>query len=164
MAEKIGYIKLYRSLLADDLWNDDEPFSKRDAFIDLLLRTNHKHNSVYGRPVSRGQHWTSINKLATRWHWDKRKVRRTLDLFQLDGKITYESTKQGVMITIVNYSKWQGVVVDNTTNATSNTTTSNTTSATTNATQTIMNKNDIKNDKEIKASPSSYRGWGNGES
>jgi len=158
LSEKLGFIKLYRSILDDDLWLDDEPFDIRSAFIDLVLLANYKASSVYNRPVSRGQHWTSLRKLSQRWHIDRRTVKHNLELMQLDGKITFEASNRGVLITVVNYSKWQKVELSNTTKCTTECTTKYTTGCTTKCTQTRIDKEFSKEDKEIKASPSSFDG------
>jgi hypothetical protein len=44
MAE--GFIKLHRSIKDCWLWKDDEPFSKRDAWIDLLLLANYTDKKI----------------------------------------------------------------------------------------------------------------------
>ena len=57
MSHGKGYIKLYRGLQDCWIWQDKEPFTKRDAWIDLLLSANHadRHQSCFARkpfPVS----------------------------------------------------------------------------------------------------------------
>lgn len=36
-----GWIIVHRQILDSEIWNAEDPFSFRDAWIDLLLRANH---------------------------------------------------------------------------------------------------------------------------
>lgn len=109
---KQGYIKLHRQIQDCWIWNDDdEKFDKRSAWIDLLLLANHKNVKIAfdGKliVVERGQHITSIRKLATRWNWSTNKVTRFLDLLASDQMIIRESDTKKTLITIVNYDVYQ---------------------------------------------------------
>lgn len=82
-----GWIKLHRQILECDIWigfdeEPDEPFDRRSAWIDLLLRANHRDKEFLfdGQMivVGRGQLITSVRKLAARWHWGKDKTLRFL--------------------------------------------------------------------------------------
>lgn len=101
MAE--GYIKLYRRLTAHPLW-EDKPFSKGQAWIDLLLAANHAESRFYlGRtPVTAaaGQVVTSEVKLADRWGWSRQKVRNFLALLTADGMLTKTSGKKMTVLTL----------------------------------------------------------------
>ena len=71
-----GWICLHRKILESDVWMDDEePFDKRSAWVDLLLMANHKENSMifdgHKLVVERGQIVTSVRKLSSRWRWSK---------------------------------------------------------------------------------------------
>lgn len=106
-----GYVKIYRCIEDDVLWQDPEPFSKRAAWIDLILMANHKDSSfLMGMRkinIKRGQKWTSIGKLCDRWHWGRDKVSRYLNLLESEGMIWQERTNHGLLITVVNYAKYQ---------------------------------------------------------
>lgn len=106
-----GYVKIYRCIEDDPIWQDDEPYSKRAAWIDLILQVNHKDSSfILGMQkiiVKRGQKWTSIGKLCERWHWGREKVSRYLNLLESEGMIWQERTNRGLLITLVNYAKFQ---------------------------------------------------------
>ena len=75
-----GWIKLYRQLQHNPIWQSSEPFSRRDAWIDLLLLANHEERVIIVKGkkqvIGEGQHWTSYRILADRWHWSYEKVRR----------------------------------------------------------------------------------------
>lgn len=110
-----GYIKLYRKITDCDIFNNDEPFDKRSAWIDLLLLANHKDNFVFNGMnkvvIKRGQHKTSLIKLQQRWHWGEKRVNAFLGLLQNEGMIHLEKCRsgmyRGVLITIVNYGVYQ---------------------------------------------------------
>ena len=80
--KKLGFIPLYRSIQEHWLWQKEEPFDIRSAWIDLLLSVNHEEKKILvGRSVvtiRAGQMWTSYKKLSKKWHWSyKRVLRRT---------------------------------------------------------------------------------------
>lgn len=151
MADK-GWIKLYRDIQDNVLWQSDEPFDSKSAWIDLLLMANHKDREVLFNGeaviVKQGQFITSELKLAKKWHWSKNRVRRYLLMLIKFGMITKESTAKRTTITLVNYSKFQGErTTSGTTDGTSNETTDDTGDGTTDGTQT-RNKR-IKECKEV---------------
>ncbi len=133
-----GWIKLHRTIRENWIWQD-RPFSRGQAWVDLLLRTNHKDTKVPvgGIPwlIKRGQFLTSLEKLGEAWGWERRKVKRFLVALGDDGMLTYKMSKNGTMITIENYDFFQG-----------HGTTDGTADGTADGIQTIMNKND-NNDK-----------------
>lgn len=105
-----GWISLYRSILDNPLWQD-KPFSKGQAWIDLLLLANHKDkkimigNSIVA--VERGSFITSELKLMSRWGWSKTKVRAFLSILHKAQMIEKKSDSKKTIINIVNYSKYQ---------------------------------------------------------
>lgn len=117
-----NYILLNRNLLINDLWNS-EPFTRGQAWVDLLLNTNWKDNPAFIKgvqiPVKRGQCCRSVKQLAIRWKWSEGKVKRYLDLLVSLDQITYETCgkngavngaqKTGLttLITITNYNTYQ---------------------------------------------------------
>jgi len=109
-----GYIKIDRALLDHWLWTD-KPFSKGQAWIDLLALANHKdvtklHNGVK-MEFKRGTVNRSMTELAERWGWNRKTVKRFLMDTENDGMVSVVSTRtgtqQGTRITIVNYDKYQ---------------------------------------------------------
>jgi len=112
MKTSTGWIKLYRSITDSWIWTADEKYDKAHAFIDLLLLANHKEVTIpiKGNPttIERGQHYTSIEKLAVRWHWDKKTVRKFLNNLKKTNTIDYLANKAtGTTITILNYDAYQ---------------------------------------------------------
>ena len=152
-----GYIKLHRQLRKCWVWDDDEPFDKRSAWIDLLLMVNHADKKILFEgeviTVKKGQVVTSILKLSERWKWNRKKTKRFLTLLENDEMVTTECTTHGTTVTIVNWDKYQ---LEGTTNAPTNGTTEGQprdNHGTTEGQPRDINKNDkeiIKNEKNVK--------------
>lgn len=149
MAEsnKQGWIKLHRSIQDNWVWKD-KPFSKGQAWIDLLLMANHKdvkrlHNGKI-QIFKRGTVCRSKSNLAERWGWDRRTVSRFLDGLQLEKMLYVDSTRgsttKGTVITI---EKWGFYQDDSTADGTAD----STMECTSRAHHAPINKND-KNDKK----------------
>jgi DNA replication protein DnaD len=89
------------------LW-EDKPFSKGQAWIDLLLLANHeKTRFVLGRSLvtaEAGQIVTSEVKLAARWGWSRQKVRNFLLLLKSDKMLAQASCSSHTVLTLCNYS------------------------------------------------------------
>ena len=105
-----GWIKLHRAIR--DSWiYDEKPYSKFQAWIDLLLSANHKDNKfLLGNElveVERGSFITSEHKLMAKWGWSKTKVRSFLSLLENDNMIVKKSDRKKTTITIVKYSDYQ---------------------------------------------------------
>ena len=106
-----GYIKLFRDIEQSDIWNMDEPFSPRDAWIDLLLLASHKDHQILknGKVIEskRGQVNRSVTQLADKWQWSRGKVRRYLSCLEKMQMVTIKRYAHGQVLTIENYAKWQ---------------------------------------------------------
>jgi len=110
MAEAEGWIKLYRKLMINDLWIK-EPFTRGQAWVDLLLLANHKDGFIRVRgikiPVLRGQVGWSERKLGDRWKWSRGKVKRFILELQNEQQIEPQKNNETSIITIVNYDLYQ---------------------------------------------------------
>lgn len=112
MSRTNGYILLHKQIADKDswLWND-KPFSRGQAWIDLLLMANYQDQKVVlkGQVVElkRGQLIRGTDNLAERWGWSRNKVLRTLDWYAKEGMIQKNGTRNGTLITIENYEKYQ---------------------------------------------------------
>ena len=108
-----GYIKLHRQIEDCWIWNC-EPFSKGQAWIDLLLQANHEdHNTMFNGDVmviGRGQRLTSIKALSERWMWSRHKVSDFLDTLEKDNMISQKRDNKRTLINIVNYGIYQDAV------------------------------------------------------
>jgi len=128
---KEGWICIYRAIEEDPMYFA-EPFTRMQAFIDLILITNHERTVFFKRgikiTVERGQTVRSEDELALRWKWSRGKVRRFLLELENDTKIVQQKTRLCNCISIVNYDKYQlGGTTDSTTNDTIDSTTDSTT-------------------------------------
>ena len=108
----MGWIRLDRKITDNWLW-EDKPFSKGQAWIDLILMANHKDNKFpLGDDmvsVERGSFITSELKLMERWGWSKTKVRAFLSQLQIDSMLVKKTDHKKTALTIVNYDTYQDV-------------------------------------------------------
>jgi DNA replication protein DnaD len=90
-----------------------EPFTRSQAWIDLILLANHKPGVIRVRgnrvDVKRGQVGWSQVALAKRWKWSRGKVRRFLkELEKNDHQIVQQKNNITTLINIINYEQYQG--------------------------------------------------------
>ena len=143
--ESSGWIRLHRKIMDNQLWLS-EPFTRAQAWIDLLLLANHKAGHMRKRGVlveiKRGQVGYSEESLADRWHWSRGKVRRFLKelkpVQQIDRKPVQQNPKLSSLISITNYHLYQG-----------SGTTDGTTDSTTDGHQTVQGTKKNKKNKNI---------------
>jgi len=106
-----GWIKLHRKLQRSKVWTS-EPFSRGQAWVDLLLSANHSEGVIFVRGVpviiQRGQVGTSEVALAARWSWSRGKVRRFLKWLKTEQQIEHQTTNVTSVLTITNYDEHQG--------------------------------------------------------
>jgi hypothetical protein len=128
-----GWIKLHRQIVDDELWFS-EPFTRAQAWIDILLIANHKKRSFYVRGnkinVDRGQFAYGEEALALRWKWSRNKVRRYLDELETIQQIGQQKNRVLSIYTVLNYNRYQS---------------DDTTKGTTERQQTIQQKDINKN-------------------
>lgn len=112
----IGWVCVHRKVQDCWVWNE-KPFSKGQAWIDLLLLANHRDKKIVieGIPtvIERGQFYTSLVKLSNRWGWDRRKTSRFLDCLERDLMLEQKRTPNGTTITLVNYGVYQDIGTPN---------------------------------------------------
>jgi len=106
-----GWIKLYRKIRDSKFWKD-KPFSKGQAWIDLLFDVNFKTTkTIYKKKylqIKPGRLFISQRKYAKKWGWSKTKTR---DYFQtlenLDQIQTIKKTTIGTLIMVINWGLYQ---------------------------------------------------------
>lgn len=112
MSTDKGYIKLYRDVRDNWVW-DERPFSRGQAWIDLLMMVNHKDKEMMFNgsliTVKRGSRITSLHKLAERWGWSIHKVSDFLYTLEETGMISQERNSKKTMINVINYAFYQDV-------------------------------------------------------
>lgn len=110
----MGWIKLYRDITLNPLWQD-KPFSKGQAWIDILLCASYKDDEILigNKTVQteRGMLITSERELMERWGWSKSKVRNFLD-YLVDENMVIKSavqkkTTKKTSLSLVNYGLFQ---------------------------------------------------------
>jgi hypothetical protein len=104
---------LWRKIQDDEIWKNPEPFNKRDAWIDLLLMTwaNDKNFIVGDKVLSlkSGQIFLSYRFICSKWHWSKGKLRRYFNLLADVQKVNVTCSKNGTLITILNWDTYQPI-------------------------------------------------------
>jgi len=115
-----GWVKIHRQLSSTDLWLS-EPFTRGQAWVDLIILTNHKDGFYRVRGikinVKRGQCGWSEVALSKRWQWSRGKVRRFLCELETVHQIVQQKTNVTTLINIVNYDRYQiGGTADSTAN------------------------------------------------
>lgn len=155
-----GWILLHRQIMEGKYWLA-EPFTKAQAWVDLLLVANHRAGEICKRgirfEVRRGQVGFSEEALAERWKWSRGKVRRFISelisdnsvervpavpkvkktdiqtVQQNEQKTGQQNKRLSYLISIINYDQYQ---LSGTTNGT--------TKRTENSTGTIKYKEVLK--------------------
>lgn len=111
-----GWIKLYRSIQESSVFDDGEPYTRRDAWIWILLNANVKESEFYHGfelvRVRRGQLCISVRKLATSWNRSLAWCANTLKLFTANGMLEKSRTPGGTILTVVNYDFYQSSECD----------------------------------------------------
>ncbi|MBR8535124.1 hypothetical protein KDU71_06110 [Carboxylicivirga sediminis] len=107
-----GWVSIYRSLANSPLWLA-ETFTRGQAWVDMLLLTNHADGYLRVRgnrvDIKRGQLGWSKTELARRWNWSTGKVRRFFNELEKDKQIVQQKNHLTSIITVVNYSLYQNV-------------------------------------------------------
>lgn len=105
-----GWIKYYRKSVEDPLYFS-EPFTKWQAWTDLLILANHKENTFTKRGISvvisTGQMGYDLETLAKRWKWSRGKAERYMKSLETDMKIVRQKSNVTTIISICNYIEYQ---------------------------------------------------------
>ena len=111
--KKLGWVPVFRSLQDHWVWSNDEPFSKGQAWVDLMLSVNHEEKKILvnGRVIviKPGQRWTSYRTLAKSWGWSKDRVKRYIKLLKSDGMLFTDETPNGTLLTLANWEVYNSV-------------------------------------------------------
>lgn len=149
--KNLTWIKLYRSLLNNDLYTE-KPYDRLHAWIDLLLLAEHKtHKKIWRGQMTefkRGDVNWSMKRLAERWGWSRGKVERFLSALSELEMVHLNVHRNRTIITIEKWDFYQGQQTSKRTSERTSNDTSNRTSDDT--TDGAYLKNNIKNDKESK--------------
>ncbi len=106
-----GWIKLHRKLQEHWIWNEKRKFSKFEAWIYILFQANHQDKKIMinGQLVNvkKGEFVTSEVRLAEKWDWDRKIVRKFLTTLENENMITKKSTSKYTSITVENWDLYQ---------------------------------------------------------
>jgi len=107
-----GWVAIYRQLLENPIWLS-EPFTRGQAWVDLILLANHEANFIrvngHRIDLQRGQCGWSQTKLCARWKWSRKKARSFLKELVKDGMILLETNNRKNVITLCNYNKYSNI-------------------------------------------------------
>lgn len=105
-----GWIKIYRKIVENPYYFS-EPFTRSQAWIDLLIVANHKDNFFYKRgvkvEVKRGQIGWDLESLGKRWQWSRGKVERFISELETSNQVVRQKTNVTTLISLVNYELYQ---------------------------------------------------------
>ena len=140
-----GYIKLYRSMLDWEWFNDSKTLS---VFLFCLLSANHESTRWRGIEILPGQFVTSVGKIAKEMRLSIQSIRTSFLHLKSTGELTIKSTSHYTLVTVNNWANYQNDEREVTNK-------SNKTQQTINK-QSTTNKND-KNDKNVNKEKEIYK-------
>lgn len=100
-----GYIKLYRSLL-DWEWFDDEKTLK--VWLYILLMARFSDQKYKGTEVPRGSFVTTIKDMSKKLNMSERSVRTAINHLKSTNELTSKTTNKYTLISVVKYQEFQG--------------------------------------------------------
>ncbi len=106
-----GWILIWRKIQSHWIWQD-RPFTLGQAWIDLILRANHKDGNKFvfnGSMIvqRRGEFITSIRELAGEWGWSRTKAERFLRQLENDRMLIVKRATHYTSIFIMNFNIYQ---------------------------------------------------------
>lgn len=117
--KKGGWVKISRAVLEHWVW-DEKPFSKGQAWIDLILLARHNDGTFMDRRGNliegkRGGIYRSERSLSERWKWSRKKTSNFLSRLVQDHmiEICKRESSGETIIFIVNYDKFQSGEANN---------------------------------------------------
>lgn len=110
-----GWISIHRKIQDNIIWND-KPFSRGQAWIDLIMLANHENKKIIFNgsmvEIKRGEKITSLRKLSERWGWSRGKTKKFLNLLKDENMIEFKTDHQKTTYKIVNYNVYQNEDLD----------------------------------------------------
>lgn len=106
-----GWIRLYRSMLDNFLWKEERIFSKAEAWLDILLRTNFEKGTMIINSVKvdlePGQFATTMVHLSNRWGWSRGKIDRFLKVLEMEQMASIKRTSKYTLVTVLKWGFYQ---------------------------------------------------------
>lgn len=106
MEDNKGFVKLYRSMLTWE-WYDD--INVKILFLHLILTANYEDKKWRGKVIKRGQRVVSVKKLSEELGITVRQVRTAIDKLVMTNEMTNSKFAECNVLTLVNYDKFQSV-------------------------------------------------------
>lgn len=105
MRSSVGYVRLYRSFL-DWEWYDNDACVR--VMLHLLLTVNWEPKKWHGQIVHPGQLITSMEGLSKTLGMTRTSVRRTFDRLKSSGEVTVQTNNHWTLVTLTNWAEYQG--------------------------------------------------------
>jgi hypothetical protein len=105
MSEQNGWVKLHRRLMSW-AWKSDPNMVA--LWVDLLVRANHAPRQFQTLTIERGSCVVGLHSLSKSTGISIRGIRTCLTKLKSTNEVTSRSTNKFTIITIVNYSLYQG--------------------------------------------------------
>ena len=106
MEDNKGFVKLYRSMLTWE-WYDD--INVKILFLHLILTANYEDKKWRGKVIKRGQRVVSVKKLSEELGITVRQVRTAIEKLVMTNDLTNSKFAECNVLTLVNYDKYQAV-------------------------------------------------------
>ena len=109
-----GAFQVSRSVFDSDIWQRPPEYTK--IFIYLIGSANHAPNKYRGYRIERGQHFCTYAELSEQLSYykgyvkispDEAKAKRIMKYLRDEGMIITTKKPRGVLVSIVNYDKYQ---------------------------------------------------------
>lgn len=114
--DRTGYILIDRNILEWKYWQKHNTLI---VFLWLLLKAQFHESYFAGVKIERGQVATSIEGIMSTCNLSRQEVKTALVHLKTNGEITTARHSQFLVITIVNYSKYQDLNIKSNINQTS---------------------------------------------
>ena len=114
-----GFIKLSRSFFDNKIWQAARAFSECEAWIDLIQAARFEASPTTSRigcyevTWERGQYPASNRFLAKKWGRSEQWVKSFLGKLKREKMITTDNSQGINVITLVNFEKYNGEVMEN---------------------------------------------------
>lgn len=106
-----GWIKLHRQIKDHWIYKSKDPYTKREAFLDILLEVNHSEETfqIKGELFTcfPGQSLNSLETWGKRWRWSTSKVKRFFVLLQKDSIVELKNERKTTRLSLCNWETYQ---------------------------------------------------------
>lgn len=111
MEDNKGFVKLYRSMLTWE-WYDD--INVKILFLHLILTANYEDKKWRGKVIKRGQRVVSVKKLSEELGITVQQTRTAIKKLISTNELTNSKFAECNVFTLVNYNKFQAVTNETT--------------------------------------------------